>query len=80
MKEEEKYEWKKKGYLETHKTEWYHSVFIIQGPKLVGPTEKILFGLVKHHSKLKNLSEDDENWKQKMGFPKVQTQFSVAYW
>ena len=38
----------------------YHSVFIIEFPKCVGPTKFFPFGLVFntcfHHSKLKNLS------------------------
>ena len=41
---------KLRACLETHKTEWYHPVFITHDPKLVGPTEEQLFGFCDSYS------------------------------
>ena len=38
-----------KACLETHKTEWYHSVLVTHDPKLMGPTNEFLFGWVLSH-------------------------------
>ena len=56
--------------LDSPKTEWYHSVFMIHHPKLVGPTNDIVFGLIWdvcfHHSKTQNFE---------FGWWKLKTQF-----
>ena len=38
-----------KACLETHKTEWYHSILVTHDPKLMGPTDEFLFGWVLSH-------------------------------
>ena len=53
--------------METHKTEWYHSIFITYDPKLMGPTKKNLVWLSfwMMFSSLKTQKFEWEWWKLK---------------